>query len=305
MKVFITGATGVLGKRVAQILLNKGHHVTGLSRSEEKSKQLKNIGADFAQIDLFNQKEIIEATKDCDALLHLATSIPQKTMPKSKDWLMNDRIRVEGTKKLISAAKQNGIHKFIGQSITALFGQQNGEYITEKTPLPARQIKMLESAFEMEQLITERLAKKAIILRFGTFYSADAFHTQDLLSNIKKRKMPLIGDGNYYWNFIHTDDAAAAIVFSLENFERLAGETLNITDFEPVLSKDLLNELSAILDVKKPIRLPHWVIELALGKDVHGFLTNSYKIRKSEKLEGLELQKGSFLSEISKIVQQV
>ena len=303
MKVFITGATGVIGKRVAKILVAKGNEVIGLSRTKEKSEQLKNIGADHAQIDLFNLQELIDTTKDCDALLHLATSIPKKTMPKPKDWLLNDKIRIEGTNNLVAAAIHNKIDKFIGQSITALYGQQNGNYVTAQTPLPSNQIKMLESALEMEKIIQENLNKDYIILRFGTFYSYDAFHTQDLIKNIKNGKLPLIGDGNFYWNFIHVDDAANSIVFSLENYQRLKGHTLNITDFQPILCKNLLDQMRVILSEKKPMKLPHWLVKLALGKDVYGFLTNSYRIKQSPELEGFSVQKENFISEMSKTIK--
>jgi 2-alkyl-3-oxoalkanoate reductase len=98
MKVFITGATGVLGKRVVKSLISKNISVIALSRSSQNEELLKNLGAESKQADLFNANEMIKATKGCDAILHLATHIPQKTMPKSKDWELNDRIRIDGTK---------------------------------------------------------------------------------------------------------------------------------------------------------------------------------------------------------------
>jgi len=101
MKVFITGATGVLGRRVVKYLISKSISVIALSRSSQNAELLKNLGAESKQADLFNANEMAEATKGCDAILHLATHIPQKTMPKSKDWELNDRIRIDGTKHLV------------------------------------------------------------------------------------------------------------------------------------------------------------------------------------------------------------
>ncbi len=300
MKIFITGPTGILGKRVTKLLVAKGHQVVGLTRTKQKSEQLKNMGADCAQINLFNQDELIHATHKCDSILHLATSIPQKTMPKPKDWLLNDKIRTEGTKNLIMAARKHKIDQFIGQSVTALYGQQNGKIVNKQTPLPANQIKMLESALEMENLIREGLKQNQIIIRFGTFYSPDAFHTQDFISNAMRGKLPLIGKGNNYWNFIHADEAARAIVFAVDNFDLLKGETLNITDFKPIPSKEVLDQMRTKLGAKRPLKLPPWLAKMILGKDVFGFLTNSYRIIKSPDLDGFTIQKENFISEISK-----
>ena len=302
MKIFMTGPTGVLGRRVVKLLVDQGHQVVGLARTKAKAELLKTMKADFAQIDLFNVDELVEATKACDAIFHLATSIPQKPMPKLKDWQMNDKIRVEGTKNLIVAAQQNNITKFIGQSITALYGQQKGRTVHGNTSIPKSQIKMLESAAKMEEIIEQGMGNSHIILRFGTFYSADAYHTQDMLHNIKNGKLPLIGRGDFYWNFIHADDAACSIVFFLEHFESMKGKTLNVTDFQPIESRELLAKVRMLTHGKKPMKLPHWLVKLVLGKDVYGFLTNSYRIAKDSELNGFELRRKSYLSEIESIV---
>src|ERR1700712_4466371 len=86
-RVFITGATGVLGKRVAKLLIEKNIQVVALSRSASNVSQLKQIGVEVFEGNLFDTKEMIEATKNCDAIFHLATHIPRKPIPnKLKDW---------------------------------------------------------------------------------------------------------------------------------------------------------------------------------------------------------------------------
>ena len=298
MKVFIAGATGVLGTRVVKLLVNNGHLVVGLARSKEKENQLKEIGADAIQVDLFDKKQLIKATQSCNAILHLATSIPQKTMPKLKDWHLNDRIRIEGTRNLVSAAQHNNISRFIGQSITAIYGQQNGHFVDDRTPIPSEPIKMLESAIEMESIIMNSLKNDYLIFRFSTFYSSDAFHTQDLLRNIKKGKLPLIGNGEFFWNFIHTDDAAASIVYGLENYENLQGKILNVSDYMPITYYDFLSNAKGLLKGKKPLKLPHWLVKLVLGNEVYRFLTNSYRLKKPQELKGLTFDRMNFLEEI-------
>lgn len=286
MKVFITGATGVLGKRVAKSLINKNISVVALSRSSQNVGLLKSLGAETKQADLFNANEIVEATKGCDAILHLATHIPKKTMPRLKDWELNDRIRIDGTKNLVEAALKNKIEIFICEGITAIYGHQNGNFVAAETPIPKQQIKMVESAVEMEKIILEKLAPNYLILRFGNFYAADAFHTKDLIANISKGKMPMLGKGDFYANFIHLDDAADSVVFGLENFQKLKGSALNISDFNPILFSDFLNKLSAITGGKKAFILPLFLAKLILGKNAFAFLTNSYRIKHDPLLKG-------------------
>src|SRR6185503_7969060 len=113
-RVFITGATGVLGKRVTKLLKEKNIRVVALSRSQSNSAQLKEAGAEVVEGDLFNAEEMIETTKNCDAIFHLATHIPKKPIPKKmSDWKDNDKIRTAGTRALLQAAVANNIKIFI------------------------------------------------------------------------------------------------------------------------------------------------------------------------------------------------
>lgn len=108
--IFVSGASGVLGKRVVKLLLEDGFEVTGLSRSQENTILLTGLGAKAKQANLFDVKELIKATANSDAILHLATAIPSEVIPKKpRHWAMNDKIRVEGTKALLKAAKLNHV----------------------------------------------------------------------------------------------------------------------------------------------------------------------------------------------------
>jgi nucleoside-diphosphate-sugar epimerase len=279
-RIFITGATGVLGRRVVALLLSKGHEVVALSRSEENETRIKKLGATPRTGDLFKQESMKEVTGDCTSIFHLATHIPQKALPdKPVDWEINDRIRTEGTQNLLRAAEKNKIKKFIQQSVTYLYGNKYGATVDSSTPVAEKLPFMIRSAQEMERLIREYLAVDHIIARFGQFYSNDSFNTTGLIESIKKRKMPLIGKGDFFWNTIHVEDAADAIVFCYENFEILKNRTLNFTDFKPIMYKEILNELSHYLGTNKPVRLPKWIARILLKKDLFKFITASHRIK--------------------------
>ncbi len=282
-RAFITGATGVLGKRVVKLLIEKDIEVVALSRSAGNSSQLKQAGAEVVEGNLFNAEEMIEATKNCDAIFHLATHIPRKPIPnKMKDWEENDKIRTVGTKALLQAAVANNIKIFIQESVTILYGDKNGETVTSETPIAKEQIKWTRSAVEMENMIRAEKRTGHIILRFGSFYSEDSWNTTYLFDSIRKRQLPIIGKGDFYWNLISVDDAADAVVYSYENFQRLKNKTINFTDFSPIQFKDFVNGLVALTGSKKPFSIPLILAKLLMGKEVIGFITNSYRIQQDD-----------------------
>ena len=303
MKVFVTGATGVLGRRVVRNLIGQKISVVALSRSARNSKFLKKENLEIKQVDLFNKNEIIAATIGCDAILHLATSIPKKPLARLADWKTNDKIRTEGTANLVNAAITNNIKAFICQSVTMIYGQQHGDFVSTSTPLPDDQIAMGKSTILMEKMLVERMPGKYVIFRFGNFYSEDDFFTNTIIDNISKGRMPMLGDGNYYMNWIHLDDAASAISFGLNNLDKFKGEKVNVTDGHPILYADMLNYLSKLLRHKRPFYLPRWISRLLLGKNKFAVLTNSFRVEMDPLLEGWQPEYNDFITGITKIIK--
>lgn len=304
MKVFVTGATGVLGRRVIRNLKEQQFTVVALSRSVQNTEFLKKENVEIKQADLFNKQELITATKGCDAILHLATSIPKKPLAKLSDWQMNDRIRSEGTANLIQAALANNIGTFVCQSVAMIYGQQNGGFVTVETPLPKEQIAMGKTTIEMERMLMERMPGKYVICRFGSFYSEDDFYTNSIIDNIKKGWMPMLGCGHYYMNWIHLEDAARAICYALNHLNTLKGKIVNVTDGHPILYADMLNYLSDLLRHKKPFYLPAWIARLFLGKNKFAVLTNSYRVSPEPLLKDWEPKHHDFITGITEIINQ-
>ncbi|HEY6285184.1 MAG TPA: NAD(P)-dependent oxidoreductase, partial [Ktedonobacteraceae bacterium] len=105
MNIFVTGATGVLGKTIVPMLIADGHTVCALSRSEANRDMLQDFGARPVQANLFDVTSLKRELIGCDAILHLATRIPPTSkMAKQSAWLENDRIRRDGTLNLVEAA---------------------------------------------------------------------------------------------------------------------------------------------------------------------------------------------------------
>jgi 2-alkyl-3-oxoalkanoate reductase len=305
-KVFVTGATGVLGKRVVRLLLENDIGVVGLCRSRENEEVLEKLGALSFRGSIFNTGHLTLASADCDAILHLATSMPKRNLPnKPSDWTMNDRLRTEGTRNLLKASVINGIEKFIQQSVTLLYGERGGEYVNPDMTAGDNLPFMVDSALEMERMIRLEDGVDHLILRFGSFYSEDSLSTLRMVEGIRRRRFPIIGDGSYYRNNIHVDDAADAVVYSLIEFDRLRNTTLNFTDFHPIPFRDMVLEVAKMTHSGKPLQIPSCLAKKILGKSIYTVVTGSHRIDRDELIEDWEPRNKNFVEGMRGILHKV
>ncbi len=285
MNVFVAGATGVLGRRVVPGLIGDGHHVVGLCRSPDNQDTLERLGAEARVGDLFDGEGVKKLSADCDAILHLATSIPKVPRPTRKHWTGNDRIRIEGTTALVSAALRNNCRLYLQQSVALLYGDRDGSWVDESDPVAERLPGILRSASEMEKIVLGHVSRDglpAVILRFGSFYSHDSVQTSSMFAGIRKGRFPVIGDGRAIWNMVHVDDAAAAIVRTVSLAAPRGGTILNVCDDEPVAVRDLLDFIAGTLDVKKPGNMPPFLARLAVGADLVTVLLSSVRVKNAK-----------------------
>src|SRR5687767_9822610 len=103
MKVFITGATGVLGRRLVRRFREHGHEVAALARTQEAAAVLLELGAEPHTVDIFDADALARAAEGCQSLVHAATSIPKGPRPRLSDFAENDRLRLEGTRAMSQA----------------------------------------------------------------------------------------------------------------------------------------------------------------------------------------------------------
>lgn len=278
MAVFIAGATGVLGRRVVKLLVAKNVPVVGLSRSKNNHTLLKELGAEPRTADLFKPKSLEEAMAGCETIVHLATKVPPDIKPSEKDWEENDKIRTQGTKNLLKSAEKVGAAAFIQQSAMFIYGDHEGRWVDEKATLDENPPYFLETLHELEDIVY--LSKiPHLILRFGWFYAVDSIQTLNQFKLVKKGLFPVIGKGDAYWNFIHIDDAAAAIVAAIEHHKTAKQKIYNIVDDEPVTYEDALHFLAKYLKVSEPKHVPALAGKLLMGGDFVRFLSNSCRCK--------------------------
>lgn len=240
MKVLLTGATGVLGRRVVPRLVADGHEVTAVARGRPEA--LARAGARPVTLDLFDTTAVAAAVAGQDAVLDLATRIPPASrMMLPGAWRTNDRLRRDAARIVASEAARHRL-RYVRESIGLLYADAGATWIEEDgrvAPLPHT-----ASALDAEASarVVTTVGGIGVVLRFATFYGPDSSHTRDALDAAGRGRAALVGDPDGFLSQIHLDDAATAVVAALQ----APAGTWNVVDDDPVRRREQLAVLEAV-----------------------------------------------------------
>ena len=227
MKVFVAGATGAVGKRLVPLLVANGHEVVGMTRSAEKADAISAMGAEPAVADGLDAaavRQVVERAEP-EAIVHQMTALTGVTSFRNfdKEFAGANELRTKGTDNLLEAARAVGTKRFIAQSYGNWNYERTGsEPKTEEDPLdptpPRNQTRSLEAIRYVEDAVTGADHVEGVAHRYGNFYGpGTGFATDgDIVELVRRRKLPVVGDGGGVWSFIHVDDVASATLASLE-----------------------------------------------------------------------------------------
>jgi nucleoside-diphosphate-sugar epimerase len=270
VRVFLAGATGVIGRRLLPMLLAEGHRVTGMTHSRGKLEQLRAAGAEAVLADALDAEAVrarVSAAQP-DAVIHQLTALPARIDPRriARDFELNDRLRSEGTRILVEAAIAAGAGRIVAQSIAFAYAPGPANTIHgESDPLfvdaPEPFRRSARAIAELERAVIEA---GGLALRFGYFYGpGSAISARGSMGqDVARRRMPVVGRGDGVWSFVHVDDAARATVAALT---RGASGAYNVVDDEPAPVREWLPALAAALRAPPPRRVPVLLARLAAG----------------------------------------
>jgi nucleoside-diphosphate-sugar epimerase len=275
MKVFVAGATGVVGKRLVPLLVASGYEVTGSTRSAENEGWLRKVGAQPVVVDALDRNAVMQAVLRAgpDLVIHELTGLTgAKSFKKFDDeFALTNRLRTEGTDFLLEAARAAGAKRFIAQSYGNWNYERSGSGLkSEDDPFdpspPANQSKTLEGIVYLEQAVTGARDIEGIALRHANHYGPGTGLALDgdLVELIRKRRLPVIGNGAGVWSFIHVDDLAQATIAAIEHGK--PGAVYNIVDDEPAPAATWIPGLAKAVGAKPPRHVPVWLGKLAAGE---------------------------------------
>src|SRR5215469_16742465 len=181
MRIFLAGATGVIGIRLLPLMLAEGHVVAAMTRTKGKLDGLRTDGVTPVFCDLFDQRSLIAVVKDFhpDLIVHQVTDLPDE-IEKLADFLPgNDRVRSEGTRNLLAAARAANASGFLAQSIAWRTGPGTGPVLDAH-----------------ENGVT---SAGGTVLRYGQFYGPGTFYENDPppaprihIADAARRTMPFL-----------------------------------------------------------------------------------------------------------------
>jgi nucleoside-diphosphate-sugar epimerase len=259
MRIFVTGASGVIGRRLVPILVGDGHAVTAVARSSASRAQLVRLGASVMNVDLFDAPALAAAVTDHDAVINLATHIPDSSkmfLPWS--WRENDRLRRVTSAFLVDACLARGVPRLIQESFAPVYPDRGDQWIDESTPIaPVRYNRTVADAEASADRFT-RTGHTGVVLRFGSFYGPDAMQLRELVTWIKRGWAPIPGPPGAYISSVSHDDAASAVAVSIA----LPAGIYNVVDDTPLTHREFVNSLAAALDASPPRLPPPWLTPL-------------------------------------------
>ena len=252
MKVFVAGATGVLGRRAVLELVRAGHEVTGVARSEEKAALVRSLGATPVRLDdLFDADAVRAAVAGHEAVVNLATHVPSpSSAARPGSWAEHERIRDEGARNLVDAANAAGASVYVQESLAFVYEDGGDAWLDESTPLVAGRV---ADAVRAAEAHTARFHGRGVVLRFGEFYSHDSSHTDAAVRLARRGASMKVGNGDGYAPVIAADDAAAAVVAAVE---RAPAGTYNVCDDDPLTRRETDAVLARAVGSRTLLRAP-------------------------------------------------
>jgi nucleoside-diphosphate-sugar epimerase len=263
MKVFVAGATGVLGRMLVPQLVSRGHEVVGMTRSASKQDLVHSLGARPVVADALDPDAVAQAVASAEpeVIVHELTALSgpmsmrdARHPDRSFAATTTNRLRTEGTDHLLAAGRAVGARRFVAQSFAAFrFARTGGPVQTEADPLdthpPVALRAPLVGILHLERAVTTIEWGEGLVLRYGGFYgpgtgislAADA----QMAAPIRKRRFPIVGDGGGVWSHVHIEDAAAATAAAVDHGQP---GIYNVVDDDPAPVREWLPVLASALD---------------------------------------------------------
>jgi nucleoside-diphosphate-sugar epimerase len=216
MKIFVAGATGAIGSRAVPRLIQAGHDVTALVRSDAARAPMESAGAHAIKTSLLDEVGMRTVLGGHDVVVNLATHIPSGAdATKTQAWREDDWIRAEGSAVLVRAAQAAGVGCLIQEAVTFVYPDSKNDWITERTPTapnPKSQGATIAATTHVMRFANQ--GGRGIVLRFGQLYGPDR-NSDEALARVRAGKPVVLGRPSGWLSPLHPADAASAVVAAL------------------------------------------------------------------------------------------
>ncbi len=238
-----------------------------MTRSPEKAAALSAQGIEAVVCDAYDADGLARAVADAraDQIVHALTDLPEEINMRrfERDVQSTGRLRSEGTRNLLAAARAAGVRRIVAESIAFIYAPEGDRVKDEDAPLATA---TLPSAAEpIADLERQVLDAGGIVLRYGQLYGPGTGFAKDgaWAASLRRRRLPIVGAGSGVFSFLHVDDAASATVAALGHD---GPATYNVVDDDPAPVHEWVPVYARAVQAPAPWRAPAWVGRLAAGR---------------------------------------
>ena len=263
MKVFVTGATGAMGRSAVTALLAAGHDVAGLARSPSSAAQLEDMGATAVAGGLFDPDGLVSAFSGYEAVCNMATQVPVGYAAlRPGAWRVNDRIRARGSRLVVEAARAAGVRLLVQESVSLVYADGGEEWIDESSPVVVNRAAEPMALAEAHAQEFAGRSRDSVVLRLGGIVGDDEY-TRWRLARARSGQPIGVGPPDAWAHVLHAEDVGSAVLAALA-----APSGIYNVGAEPVRRRELAQVLAG-----------------AVGRDRSSFMSRTLVRLGGERLE--------------------
>jgi nucleoside-diphosphate-sugar epimerase len=269
MKIFLTGASGFVGKYLMDFLINQGHDVIGHLHTPKDS--IDHLGRKFCHMNLLNHHEILDVLSDIDTVIHCAAHVSTWSSPET---FYKNNVLV--TKSLLESAKQVGVQRFIFLSCASVVMQQRQALLSISESLPLtnqNELPYATSKALAEDLVLKAASEnfKAIALRPAFIWGKGDIIDRQIGQSAKNGKFGWFNQGNYLYSTCYIENLYEAVSKAIKT-DRF-GEAFFISDGEAISFRSFMSERLRI----SGFPIPSLSIPIKLAWPLARFTENGWK----------------------------
>lgn len=258
----VTGATGMLGGRIVQLLVADGREVRALARPGAETSALSAAGAEVFRGDVTDPGAVQRAVDGCGAVFHTAGLVPASGAPAEEFH----RVNAGGTRNVLRAALEAGVKRALHVSTINTLDGRPGEKVDEAAPppeAPHRGYDASKVAAEDEARACAGAGLDLVIVNPAVIFGPRSRYSGKLIELFLRGRLPVIPTPGRRMSFVFVDDAARGCLLALERGR--CGERY-ILAREPVTIREFIGTLAEVSGRRRPcISLPTWPVALAVG----------------------------------------
>ena len=292
--VLVTGATGFIGSRLVETLINEGYDVTSLVRNGKEGNSKSRI----IYGDLTDDKIDFRDSK-FDCVFHLASHTP---LEKNKKIL--EKVNLQGTKKLFEEIKDK-TNSIIYISGLGVYGETGDKIIEEKQEYNPN-TNFVKIRLDAEKYLKDSSSNNKIdfaVVHFGDVYGPNGWFYEMLVKRLQNKTFKMPGGGDYYKGFVHVDDAVGSMIAVFE--EKSFGESFIVADSQPATFKEFSNFTADQIDAKHPGSVPTFLAKAVLGGDLIKLLTTSMKVSNEKISKIYKFKYSNYRDGITQVISEL